>query len=152
MADEINYSVTLQINAGPLRERTDPTNWRGDMPVRGGPTPGEITVTPAGVDVDLSALIKPGVAWMINLDLTNKVSWGVRDAETGKYYPLGKLPPSESDGNAWPQPIYFDDDLFEEFGQTGTGTSGPGTNFLHLRAYNQNCRVVIKAFEGADEE
>lgn len=140
MANEGSYSVSLTINKGHLKVQ-DTEAFQFDVATAGGPSPGEITVTIAGVDVDLSALTTPGVCVFKNLDPTNFVEVGIREPGTSTFYPLLILRP----GRGWI--VELSPNIQEEyFPSTGTGTTGPA-NFLHLKANTASCRVQVKAYE-----
>jgi hypothetical protein len=143
MASEVTVQLSLTITKGNLQWRSPVTGFSADLVGSGkGPTPGAITVSTTGTDVDLSQLTDPGWVHMHNLDLTNYVRWGVYDPETDVFTPVGVLRPGKG--------ALFE--LAPEFGSefgppaTGTGTTGP-TNRLRMRADVASCDVQIFAFE-----
>ena len=142
MAGEITVNGSLAINKGNLSYQSLPTSFVADMDgTPDGPTPGAITATTAGVDVDLSELASFGVCRIQNLDSTNYVDVGIRDPETVKFYPLMRLLAGES------YPIRLSPDLQEEYGTgAGTGTTGADTNRLHIKANTASCNVIVDAF------
>jgi len=106
----------------------------------GGPTPGQITCTTTGTNVDLSVLATPGLCRIQNLDGTNFVTVGIWDPETEVFYPLLELLAGES------YALRLSRDLAWEFA-TGTGTIGPETNTLRIKADTASCDVLVEAFE-----
>lgn len=111
-----------------------------------GPTPGAITVTAAGTDVDLSQLTTPGLVVFKNLDATYTVEYGIRDPNTRTFYPLGEIQPGES------YILRLSRNIQEDyFPSTGTGTTGD-INKLHLKAMREGVTspsifVSVEAFE-----
>lgn len=141
MSNEIRVQCSLQIKNGFLDYASRPTAFLADMATVGGPSPGEISVALAGTDVDLSQLTDPGFVWLMNLDPTNYVEFGVYDSVTGKFYPLGELLPGQF------TQFMLSRFLGAEFG-TGTGTGGfTGTTRFRIKATGSACRVVVHAFE-----
>lgn len=140
MSDEGKLVVDLQIATGHLSYRSSPTSISFDVAGVKGPTPGAITVPTTGKDVDLSGLTTPGLCWITNLDATNFITVGIWDPENIKFYPFMKLLPGE----------FFAFRLSPNVGKeqgTGTGTTGPATNTLHIRADTSSCVVRVDAFE-----
>lgn len=143
MANEITVQMGLTINKGVLQSRSPSPGFSADMTGAKGPTPGAITVTTTGTDVDLSQLTSPGWVEMKNLDSVNPVLWGIYDPETDVYTPVGVLAPNGKGGALFE----FAPGFGEEYANaTGTGTTGP-TNRLRLRSQNASCDVQIFAFE-----
>jgi hypothetical protein len=144
MSNEIRATIGLAINKGKIDYMSRPNSFTASMTNTGGPTPGQILVSVYGTDVDLSVLDTPGFCWMQNLDTVNYVEYGVWDGEFDRFYPLGELKPGEINV------IRLARNLFQEYGEgpgTGTGTQGAGTNTFRMRAYNQDCKVRVEAFE-----
>jgi hypothetical protein len=107
-----------------------------------GPTPGDLLVTPAGIDVSLAELSVPGgMCRMYNKDLVAWVEWGVFDYTSNKFYPVGKLIPG---GIAVLQ-------LSPNLGvQVGTGSGSVPTESsetLRFRSHGGNARVVVDCFD-----
>jgi len=140
MSDEASIVASLQILNGNLEYHNTPTSFTADVTGVNGPTPGAITVPTTGIDVDLSQLTTPGLCWMMNLDDTNYVTYGIWDPETYKFYPFGKLKPGET------SLFRLSPNICKELG-TGTGTTGPVTNTFHMRADTAECVVGVEAFE-----
>ena len=138
MANEATIRSSLQIKVGNLDYRSNPTSFQADVSVAQGPTPGLVTVTTDGVDVDLSELTIPGLCRVMNLDDTNFMEGGIWDGST--FYPLFDWLPGE----------FFDVRLSaclgEEF-STGTGTTGAPVNTFRLKADTASLFAIVEAFE-----
>lgn len=140
MANEGTFTVGLNIRKGNLQYTPPVTNFRVDVDGSKGPTPGAVTISVTGTDIDFSELDIPGPARILNLDSTNFVTFGIFDPETNKFYPIGEILPGEV------YPIRFSRYLADEFG-TGSGTTGPHTNRLRFMADTAACDVSVEAFE-----
>lgn len=145
MANEVTVVLSLNIRKDALQENPQPTSYQFDMSGTVGPTPGVVTVPTTGAAVDLAELTTPGPCWLVNLDPTNYVEYGIRDPGANIFYPLGELQPWDSAGGK-PQYVYLSRNLLEEYTGTGTGTTPPG-NQLWLKANKASCKVVVKAFD-----
>ncbi len=144
MANEAEIRGSLQIRTGDgeIEYVSRPTTFRGDVTGRKGPSPGAITATIAGTDVDFSELSTPGYARIQNQDLTNTVDVGIWDPETGVFYPMLELLPGES------YPLRLSRILAGEYGtDPAVGSTGPNTNRLRIRANVASCVVLVEAFE-----
>jgi len=141
MSDEATIRSSLLVKQGETDYQSRPTTFNADVAEGSGPTPGAITVSTAGTDVDLSELATPGLCRMQNLDETNYVTFGIFDPETVKFYPLGELLPGES------YVLRLAHDIEEEYGTgAGTGTTGADTNRLRIKAHAAACVVLVEAF------
>lgn len=140
MAQEAVVSSSLRINKDNLQWNPQPANFIADVLGTKGPTPGCITATTAGTDVDLSQLGDPGLCTIRNLDSTNWVSYGLWIPGTLNYYPLGELLPGEE------YVLRLSRDLGEQFTNTGTGTTA-SVNRLRLKANGASVNVFVGAFE-----
>ncbi len=140
MANEIQVRASLQIKKDNLDYSSKPTSFKADMTGSKGPSPGALTATVDGIDVDFSELTTPGMCRIQNLDPDNFVEYGIWDPEGSTFYPLGELLPGES------YPLRLSRNLQEEF-MTGTGTTGADTNRLRIKADTASCDVVVEAFE-----
>lgn len=138
MAREATVTTGLLINYGTQQYQNRPGQFFVTMTERSGPTPGQITVPLAGVDVDLSELETPGLCWIYNLDSSNYVEYGIREPENSRFYPLGEIGPGEG------YVIKLSRNIRQEYQGTGTGTSAP-TNALHLKANTAPCKVKVEA-------
>ncbi len=142
MAGEAIVTSSLAINKGNLSYQSLPTSFTADVSGTDGPTPGAITVTLAGIDVDLSELTTFGFCRIHNMDSTNFIDVGIIDPETEKFYPIMRLLAGEG------YVLRLSPDLQEEFGTgAGTGTTGANTNRLHAKADTAACNVIFDAFE-----
>jgi len=147
MSDEIEFRGGFHIRKDSgqdiqFEHTTKPTTFKADLTasVPKGPTPGSITATVAGVNVDLSQLTTPGFCWIMNHDPTNYVEYGIWDPEGSKFYPLGELGPMEF------VPLKLSRNIQREY-MTGTGTTGADTNRLRIKANTASCEVSVNAFE-----
>lgn len=149
MAGEAQIRTSLQIvkldanDVVLLDYASRPTAFVADVSGILGPTPGGITVSTAGTDVDLSALTIPGLCRFMNNDDTNFVSWGAWDPEGVRFYPIGELLPGES------FVLRLSRDIEEEFGtgDPGTATAGANTNRLRFKASVAACVCMVEVFE-----
>lgn len=140
MSKELRVVIQLNAVKSYLQYISQPQSFTADMSLVGGPTPGMITVTPEGTDVDLSELVQPGMCWITNLDDTNFVEYGIKDPNNGTFYPLGELLPGEF------YLLRLSRNLFQDYTNTGTGT-GAADNTLHFKANGADCKVRIDTFE-----
>lgn len=141
MADEATIQMRLQIRKGVLNYSPPQDSFLDDVAIGKGPTPGAITVSTDGVDVDLSELTQPGYVKLTNLDETNYVTFGIYDPDGPYFYPLGELPPSG--GRAL---FKFSRDLFDSWAGTGTAV-GDSNNTFRLKANTAPCNVLVEAFD-----
>lgn len=139
MTNEANITASLRITSGTLQYTSEPGTYTADVAGVKGPTPGALTATVAGIDVDLSELTIPGFCVLQNLDEINYVTWGIKDPDTLVFYPLGELLPGEVNL------IRLARDIGQEEG-TG-GDAGPQSNTLHFLADTDSCNIVVSAFE-----
>ena len=140
MASEARVQSGMRIQVGSLVYQSQPTSFVADVAGAKGPTPGAITVSTAGTDIDLSELTTPGLCRIMNLSTVNYVTYGIWDPESSKFYHLGEALPGESYN------IRLSRLLGWEAG-TGTGTDGPETNRLRFYANAAACDVLVEAFE-----
>jgi len=140
MAREARVSINVTIRNGNLNYRPGPRLFNVDVFGAKGPTPGAIAVSTSGTDVDLGELTTPGLVIFSNLEDEggNYYEFGIKDASSGIFFPLGECLPGES----WP--LRFTRNLLEEY--LGTGTTGP-VNTLHLRANSGAVTALVEAFE-----
>lgn len=140
MADEATINSGLQIFTGNLQYQSRPTAFKADVTGAFGPTPGAITVTTTGTDVDLSKLTSPGLCWVQNTDATNYVQLGVYNTDQSEFYPIIRLLPGEC------YTFRLDPDVNKEYAGAGTGTTSEH-NTLRLKAANASCIIRFEAFE-----
>jgi hypothetical protein len=139
MADEASVRSSLNVNKGNVQYRSYPTDFTADMTGSKGPTPGSITVTGEGTDVDLSELTTPGFCRVINQGDTYTVMLGVWNGTS--FMPAKDLLPGEH------YVIRLSQFLGEEFGTaTSTATTGTG-NTLRLKCIGGSCNVLVEVFE-----
>lgn len=143
MANEANIQSRLSVRklSGStvlLDYTSGQSGFNADVDGTKGPTPGAITVTTAGVNVDLTALTTPGLCRISNQDATNYFEWGVKDASSGIFYPMGEVLPGES------YVIRLSRNIGEEYYST-TGTDSG--NSVHLKANTASVNALVEAFE-----
>ncbi len=137
MANEIQLRHSLVIANGPYQYISAATAFNADQLVAGGPTPGTIAVSLAGIDVDLTQLTTPGMCRITNLDTpgtgnTNYITYGMHIQASGIYIPLGEILP----GEFYQMRLYR---FLGAFSGTGTGSGGK----LHLRAVGLAVNVEV---------
>lgn len=138
MSNEATIQSSLIIRSGKLDYRSQPGSFQADVSTAKGPTPGAITVSTAGTDVDLSELANPSLVRVMNLDNANYVEWGVHDGTT--FHPVGEMLPGES------YVFRFSRNLGEEETVAGTGTTAV-IHAFHMRANAAACVCLVEAFE-----
>ena len=141
MANEATVQSSLQIKSGNLEYNSRPSGFKADINTAKGPTPGAITVTDDGTDVDLSELTTPGLCRLMNLDASYDIQVGRYDPVTDRFYPLIRVKPGES------YVIRLDPDVLEEY--TGTGTMDQASDStLRIKAVGvASAFAVVEAFE-----
>jgi hypothetical protein len=141
MTQEFQLRVSLQCKKGNLTYQSQPTAFTADMVgVARGPSPGAVNVAVAGTDVTFTQLTRPALCRITNLDAVNYIEYGIRDASTNRWYPLGEVLPGEF------YIIRLSRNLFREYPGTGTGSYAPADT-LRLRANIAPCVALIEAFE-----
>lgn len=140
MANEASVQCSLQIRAGNIVYRGQPTAFKADVTGRKGPLPGTFEATTEGTDLDLSQLVSPSLYRIMNLDEDNYVTLGIYDAANALFHPLHDLLPGETYVGR------FSRHLGIEFAGTGTGTSGV-LNTVRIKANTASCNVLVEAFE-----
>lgn len=140
MADEARISNSLQIKVGSLEYRSQPTAFYADVSTAKGPTPGLVSCTQAGTDVDLSLLTTPGLCRIQNLDDTNKIIVGRWDPDNSRFYPMMDLLAGET------FVIRLAADVEDEYSGTGTGTTATAST-LRIKGTNATCLALVEAFE-----
>lgn len=137
MANEATLQIGMSITKNNLNFKSNPVTFRATVTGVKGPTPGAITVTTQGTDVDLSQLTTPALCRISNLDSTNFVEWGIFDGI--EFIPIGEILPGEF------YIIRLSRRLTKSYG-TGTGTIDSG-NTLRFKANAAPVNVVVEAFE-----
>lgn len=140
MAEEADVRVSLTIRKGYINYQSAPDQFFADVSVGNEPVPGVVTVTTDGVDVDLSTITEPGLCRMVNFGPTNYIEWGIWDPQTLIFYPIGEILPGET------YVVRLSRNLMEQYGGTGTGTTGP-ENRLRMKANVATCVAIVEVFE-----
>lgn len=143
MANEATVRSSLTIlktsgNVNLLNYGGKPDSFAVDVTGTKGPCPGAVTVATAGTDIDLTELTTPGLVQFHNQDATNYVEVGVKDASTGRFYPLFEVGPGES------YVLKFSRNVGDEWYST-TGTDSG--NSLHAKANTDSVVLFVGAFE-----
>lgn len=138
MANEATVGCGLSIRVDNINYRSYPTQFKADVDEATGPTPGELVVTNAGKNVDLSSITTPGLCRIQNRSTTEFVLVGIYDGAS--FFPLMELLP----GEAYVIRLYRD--LGAEFTGTGTGTPAD-INTLQLKVTGAtSARVLVEVF------
>jgi len=143
MSNEATVQSSLRISKGNLKYQSQPSQFQADVSVGNGPTPGAVTVSKFGTDINLSQLAAPGLCRLMNLDATNYVEWGAYDLDSplGQFTPVGELLPGES------IVIRLSRFLGKQLG-TGSGTPSIDTGItLRLKAHGASCICLVEAFD-----
>jgi hypothetical protein len=133
--NEAVISNTLQVVKGNLSYSSRPSNFRADVSGTKGPTPGAVSIATTGTVIDLSELTQPGLCRISNLDETNYCTYGVYDADTGEFYPLGELLAGE----------FYVLRFSRDFGYPWSGSAT--TTSLKFYANAAEVVVLVEAFE-----
>jgi hypothetical protein len=141
MSDEATIRQSIQISIGGRNiYRPAAASFKRDVSTAKGPSPGSVTATAGGVDVDLSHLTVPGLCHIINYSTTDYLEYGVYDSSSGVFYPLGEVA-AETE-----YVFEFSRNLFDEF--LGTGTSpAASNNKFRVRGGNSVVECCVNAFE-----
>jgi hypothetical protein len=91
-------------------------------------------------------IANPGWFWLCNLDPVNYVTWGIRDATVGSWYPVGELDAVDSQGAGHPHLLKLSRYINKEMAGTGTHV-GADIATLHFKANNAPCKIRICTFE-----
>ena len=137
MTAEAAFNLGVNIDHGNLVYHQYPTSFRVDVTGKKGPTPGAMSASVDGTDVDLSELVTPTICVIRNLDATNFVEVGVWDGT--EFYPLMEIGPGEH------YPFKLSRNLGNSYG-TGTATVDT-THNLRIKADTAACNVYVGAFE-----
>jgi len=153
MSAEIQIRLSISINKGNLQFQSYPQGFQADMAGQKGPVPGVITVAVthtevyftqagSGCNAGIGTLVQPGYCWIQNLDQTNFVIFGIYDADTITFFPLGELLPGEL--TLFRLSRYLGQELKPG---TGTGIADMGTSFLSFKADIAPCNVMVLEFD-----
>lgn len=142
MANEVQVTNSLQVtfpSSAPFRRQWQFTR---TLAAYQGPTPGFLTATVTGVQVTLTGLTNPGVAWVQNYSDTYRLLLGIKDTSSGFFEPVIELFPLE----AWPIPLarMIGSELT---GGSGTGTAGSG-GILWAKGVDGSVDFSVEAFGG----
>lgn len=143
MANEATIQTTLIIRkaTGHITQidyLSRPQTFNVDVTGTKGPSPGAITVSTSGTDLDLSQLTTPGLCRISNQDATNYVEFGIYDASSTRFFPLGEIGPGES------YVLKLSRNVGEEYySTTGTDTG----NSIRFKANTAAVVVLVEAFE-----
>lgn len=142
MSNEARVTSSLSITKGSLTYRSAPTGFSADVSAANGPTPGVVSCSVTGTDLDFSRLARPALCWLQNLDDVNYVTVGVYEPGTGVFYPLLELLPGES------YVIRLSRSVGEQQQGTVTGTGTDAVNnAVRVRASGAACNVRVEAFD-----
>ena len=133
MANEVSVRSSLTINNGSLSYSSRPTSYQADATGAKGPTPGALTISTSGTEIDLTQLTTPGFCRISNLDPStsnNYVEYGVYVGST--FYALGELLPGE----------FVVLRLYRDMGVAGTDF-----HTLMLNAVGSTVDCSVEAFE-----
>ena len=140
MADEAQINSSLSIKKGNVDYRSHPNSFKVSV-VAANPTagkPGGLTVPVAGVDIDLSGLVEPGLCRVENVDSTNYVEIGLK--YLGDFFHFMEIGPGES----------YVFKISRNYGEvdlsTGTGTTGSNAT-IHAIANGGPVEIKFEAFE-----
>lgn len=101
-----------------------------------GPSPGAVTIQIHGTNIDLSQLTEPGWVEIFNMDSVQTLRWGVWDALTTTFIPVGELEPGHG--------ITYK--LSRDFGERhdeGVGTGTTASSVVKLRFYSETSDAVV---------
>ena len=138
MADEATIRASLQISKGNVSYRSYPDNFTADVAGEKGPSPGAVTVSDEGTDVDLSEITNPGFCRIYNQGSTTLVIgvWdgtafhALQDVLTGEHYI-----------------VRLSQFVGDQFGTaTSTATTGTG-NTLRIKSIGGSGTALVEVFE-----
>lgn len=138
------YSSFQIINAGAgnLNYKPGLTSFLGDMLGTKGPTPGVLSISTAGTDVDFSQLnTYGGLCEIANLDATNFLTWGIWNVANSLFFPVGEVLPGEQ------YVLRLSRFFGEDYQGVGTGTDASTANRLRLKANTATIVATVKAFD-----
>ncbi len=140
MSNEAQLSISFRINNANLKYNPQAVTFAEDVAGTKGPSPGALTATLAGIDVDLSELALPGLCMIRNLDSANFVTVGLKDSVTHVFYPWMEI----RAGKSWPVPLSRY--LLQGMG-TGTGTADIANATVHIKSDTADVNISFEAFE-----
>ena len=147
MSNEATIQVSIRIYK---TDTTDPTivlldenrsaGYSLDVEGSKGPTPGSFTIPTAGVSIDLSELVNHGLVWIHNQSPTYKVAIGIKDPDSGNFFPMLEFLPGMR------LPLYLSEDVGEQYSGSGTAT-GTANNTLFAKAFGGPATLQVLAYE-----
>ena len=125
-----------------LNYQSQPVAFVADVDGTKGPTPGAITVSKFGTDVDLSQLTTPGLCRIMNMSSSGYIEYGIYDPDSpAQFIPLGEMLPGET------FVLRLSRFLGSQLG-TGSGTAVTGSGArLRLKAVPNASTALVEAFE-----
>lgn len=96
MANEISINAQVAVRMGNLQYQSNPGQFKANLSVANGPSPGAVTATTGGVNVSLAQLTLPGMLRITNTDSTNYVTFGLYEISGTIFRPFGELLPGET--------------------------------------------------------
>lgn len=139
MAGESTIQAAMRINKMSsqltLMDENYSAGYSVDVSGTFGPVPGAVTVPTEGVAITMPGVTAPGWCWLHNTSAEYTVRIGMREPDTGTFYPLLRLLPNMR------YPIYLDDTVGQEYTGTGTGT---GASNAQLWAHAISGPAVVK--------
>jgi hypothetical protein len=141
MANEARVTCSIAIRKDGMDFKESAT-YLSDISVARGPSPGYLTATVGGTDIDVSKLTQPSLCWIRNLEAAggNYVTFGIYDPSITRFHPLIEVRASEAVA------FRLSRALLEEYFGTGTGTTSPENTF-RVKANGASCRVFVGAFD-----
>jgi hypothetical protein len=142
-ACDITKTTSPASQSLPFVQRTPVGEYTDDVAGVGGPTPGYLVATPAGVDVDLSALGTPGWVEIRNYSQVDYITIGIWDGDfSAVFFPMMEIPPGKH------QCFKLSRFIGQVIDEAGTGTAAPGeSNFLRIKSGGASCKVYVGAYE-----
>jgi hypothetical protein len=140
MSQEIRIQATLQVTNPPVQYYSQPGVSIANQVGVGGPAPGTVLAGVGGININFGPLTTPACCRIQNYDTVNFITYGVFDAESNEFYPLGEALPGES------YVIRLSRHMKTVYPPTGTGSPGAPLSF-HIRADRAPCLVQVDAFQ-----
>jgi hypothetical protein len=133
--------ISLNLRSGNLQYQNVPNAFNAVVAGANGPTPGSLLIaTTPGTDVNLSELSAVGgFCVLANLDSTNWVEYGIYDAGSSLFFPLGEILAGEQ------YILRLSRNLGKDYPGSGTGVPIGAT--LRIVANTASCRVFVGAFD-----
>jgi hypothetical protein len=143
VASEAQLRCGLSIRKGGVVLINESYTFSADVEGTFGPSPGGITVSASGTDIDFSKFTTPGLALISNLEdpgsVTSYLTLGTYDPTTDVFTPVSEIHSGET------FPLRFARFVGRE--STGTGTLPGYDNKIQLRASSGVIRCSVKGFD-----